>query len=103
MITMGTNIQFETISPTNKKLIECPKFNLTGKNEWNPSSVSLVSADSTQYQIQEPGFKEQLLATIPITITKTTRFDDVLEDIPTRQTYYSTDRHSKISAEVIAD
>ena len=65
--------------------------------------MSLVSADSTQYQIQEPGFKEQLLATIPITITKTTRFDDVLEDIPTRQTYYSTDRHSKISSGVLAD
>ena len=45
MNTMGTKIQFETRSPTNKELRECPKLNLTGKNEWNPSSVSLGSAD----------------------------------------------------------
>ena len=43
-----------------------------------------------------------MLATIPITIVKTTRFDNALKDITTRQTYSSTDRHSKISAEVVA-
>ena len=101
MNTMGTKIQFETRSPTNKELRECPRLNLTGKNEWNPSSVSLVSADYTRDQIKEPVFKEQLLATIPRTISKTKRFDDALEDIPTIQTYSSTDRHSNISAEVL--
>ena len=44
-----------------------------------------------------------MLATIPRTIDKTTRFDDALEDIPTMQTYSSTDRRSKISAEVLED
>ena len=78
MNTMGTKIQFETISPTNKELRECPKSNLTGKNEFNPSSVSLVSANSNRDQIQESGFKEHLLATIPRTISKTTRFEDAL-------------------------
>ena len=57
---------------------------MTEKNEWNPSSVSVGSVDSTWDQIQEPGFKEQLITTIPIPISKTTRFDDALEDIPTR-------------------
>ena len=70
MDTMGTKIQFETRSPTNKELRECPKLNLTGKNEWNLSIVSLGSTDSTRDQIQEPVFKEQLLATIPRTISK---------------------------------
>ena len=65
--------------------------------------MSLGSAESTRDQIQEPGFKEQLLATTPRKISKTTRLDDALGDIPTRQTYSSTDRHSKISAEVLAD
>ena len=91
MNIMGIKIQFETRYPSNKELRSCPKLNLTEKNEWNPSSVSLVSADSTRDQIKEPGFKEQLLATIPRTISKTS------------QTYSSTDRHSKISAEVLAD
>ena len=31
------------------------------------------------------------------------RYDDSLEDIPTRQTYTSTEMHVKISAEVLAD
>ena len=48
--------------------------------------MSLGYANSTWDQIQEPVFEEQLLATIPGTISKTTRFDDALEDIPTRQT-----------------
>ena len=65
--------------------------------------MSLGYADSNQDQIQESGFKERLLATIPITIAKITRFEDLLEDVPTRQTYSSTDRRSKISAEVLAD
>ena len=103
MNTMGTKIQFETRSPKNKELRKCPKLNLTGKNEWNPSSVSLGSADSTREKYKNQDLNKQLIATIPRTISKTTRFDDALEDIPTRQTYSSTDRHSKISAEVLAD
>ena len=71
MNTIGTKIQFETRSPTSTELRKFPKLNLTGKNEWNPSSVSLGSADSNRDQIQEPGFKEQLLATIPRTRSKT--------------------------------
>ena len=38
-----------------------------------------------------------------MTISKTTRFDYALEDIPTRQTYSSTDINYKISVEVLAD
>ena len=85
------------------ELREFPKLNLTRENEWNLSSVSLGSSDSTRDQIQEPEFKEQLLATIPRTISKTTRFENALVYIPTRQTYSSTDRYYKISAEVLAD
>ena len=58
---METKIQFEARYPTNKGLREFPKLNLTGKNKWTPSSVSLGYADSTWDQIQEPGFKEQLI------------------------------------------
>ena len=61
MNTMGTNIQFETRSPTNKELREFPKLNLIGNNELNPYIVSLGSADYNRDQIQEPVFKEQLI------------------------------------------
>ena len=45
--TMGTKIQFETRSPINKELREFPKLNMTGTNEWKPSSVSLRYAVNT--------------------------------------------------------
>ena len=51
----------------------------------------------------ELGFKEQLLTLLPRKISQTTRFDDALEDLPTRHNYSSTERHTKISAEVIED
>ena len=44
-----------------------------------------------------------MIATIPRTTAKTTRFDNALEDIPTRQIYSLTNRHFNISAEVLAD
>lgn len=47
--------------------------------------------------------KEQLMAKVPRNIAQVTRYEDSLEDLPTRQTYTSTERHSKISAEVLAD
>ena len=36
-------------------------------------------------------------------VAEVTRYNDVLEDLPTRQTYMSTERHRKISAEVLPD
>ena len=49
------------------------------------------------------GLKEKLAALVPRYIAEVTRYDDSLEDIPTRQTYMSNERHVKMSAEVLAD
>ena len=47
--------------------------------------------------------KEQLMAKVPRQIAQVTRYENSLEDLPTRQTYSSSERHTKISAEVLAD
>ena len=44
-----------------------------------------------------------MLTVLPQKIAQTTRFDDGLEDLPTRQTYTSTETHTKISEDVLAD
>ena len=49
------------------------------------------------------GLKEKLVALVPRHISEVARYDDSLEDIPTRQTYTSTERHVNMSAEVLAD
>ena len=42
MQTKGTKIYFETRSPSEVELRDCPKLQLTSRNEWNPAIVSLV-------------------------------------------------------------
>ena len=49
------------------------------------------------------GLKENLAALVLRYIAEVARYDDSLEDIPTRQTYTSTERHVKMSAEVLAN
>ena len=49
------------------------------------------------------GLKEKLAALVPRYIAEVVRYDDSLEDIPMRQTYTSTERHVKMSVEVLAD
>ena len=44
------------------------------------------------------GLKEKLAALKPRYIVEVARYDDSLEDIPTRQTYTSTERHVKMPA-----
>ena len=99
--TAGTNVLFETRLPTEKEIQECPRLNLTGKNEKNPTIVLLGSTALINRIKTEPSFKEQLLTLLTRKIAQTTRFDDALEDLPTRHNYSSTKRHTNISAEVI--
>ena len=78
-------------------------MNLTGKNEWNPTSVLLGYTVSINRIEPKPGFKEKMLTLLPQNIAQTTRFGYYLEDLHTRQIYYSPERHTKISAEVISE
>ena len=124
MRTQGTKILFESRAPTREELQECPMIQLTGKKEWNPKQVEMemseVMVSTRENHIDEDllesidpslsGLKEKLVALVPKYVAEVTRYmgevaryDDTLEDIPTRQTYTSTERHIKMSAEVLAD
>ena len=64
------------------------------------------SSDESLLHSLTPSFtdlKEQLIANLPRQISKVSRVDDSLEDLPVRQTYTSTERHGLASAEVLAD
>ena len=100
MQTRGTKVLFGTRSPTQEEMTNCHHIHLTSKTEWNPSKVKMIQQVNTT-RITD-GLKEKLAKNVPH-IAEVQRVDDILEDVPTRQTYTSTDRHSKISAEVLAD
>ena len=78
-------------------------MNLTGKNEWNPTSVLLGYTVSINRIEPKPGFNDKMSTLLPQNIAQTKRFDNDLEDLHTRQIYYSPERHTKISAEVISE
>ena len=102
--TKGTKVLFESRSPTADELRDCHRIELTSRSEWNPASVSMIqSLQSQKRTVEYPfGMKEDFIARMT-TVSEVTRYDDTLEDLPTRQTYTSTERHVKMSAEVLAD
>ena len=117
--SQGTKILFESRAPTREELQGCTKIQLTSKKEWNPhqvkmskvmvSSVSAIRPNDVNENLLESvdpslmGLKKKLSAMVPRYIAEVKRYDDSLEDIPTQQTYTSTERHIKMSAEVLAD
>ena len=119
MRTQETKILFESRAPTEEELEQCTKIQLTSKKEWNPhqikmsevmvsSSVSARPNDVDEDLLESvnsflTGLKEKLVAMIPRYVAEVSKYDDSLEDLPTRQTYTSTERHIKMSAEVLAD
>jgi PAS domain-containing protein len=103
--TKGTKIFFKSRSPSQRELQNCHFITLTSKTEWNPSKITM---SETQTKVEnddtiEKGLKERLLDNLPRGVATLSRYGDVLEDVPTRQTYTSTERHLQTSAEVLAD
>ena len=47
--------------------------------------------------------KEQLLIKVPSNAAEVSQYDDLLEELPIRQTYTLIEQHSRVSAEVLAD
>ena len=65
-----------------------------------------ASDDASLLHSIEPSMsnlKEQLLMKVPSKVVEVSQYDDVLEDLPISQTYTSTKRHIRISAEMLAD
>ena len=101
--TKGTKIFFETRAPSERELRDCHRIDVTSKREWNPENVTMSKVQTRQTDDIEDGLKERMLAKVPHTIAEIMRYDGDLEDLPTRQTYTSYERHAKLSAEVLAD
>jgi hypothetical protein len=101
--TIGTKILFESRSPSEQELRNCHKIHITSKREWNPETVALSKIGSSRTDDTVDGLKELMIKAMPRAIAEVSRYDQTLEDLPTRQSYTSHERHAKISAEVLAD
>ena len=122
--SIGTTIYFDTRSPTDKELQECCHVYYTSKQEWNPNAVRFpepairleegkltaridaIRAQSTTRDCQlcdqhlschccdvvslgPPELVERLIAEV--------RIDGHSEDVPSRRTFVSNERHARVS------
>ena len=96
----GTKLFFESTAPTKRELEDCTRIYLTSRKEWNPIKVRLGKAESNRTEQPPDGLKELMIRRLAETQKK---YDPRLDDIPTKQTYTSTERHKKASAELLAE
>ena len=129
---ISTKIQFVSRSPASNELSHCPHIQSTSKVDWNPTQVSLSESSSRQGKRPEdsmdnfphsnddnwmpedsmddfPHFDDcpRMIPTSGLRRVNSqvsrSECDSALEDIPSRRSCTSRDRHSKVSAEVLAD
>lgn len=96
----GTKIYFETTTPTQRELETCTRVYLTSRKDWNPTRTTLGKVATEQTKECQDGLKELMIRKLAETQRK---YDKDLEDVPTRQTYTSTQRHTKATADVLAE
>ena len=129
MHTRGTKIQFETRVPTTQELNECLKIDMTSPIPWEPSQVcmqeiirpvshiSSVTYDEVirKHKYINPASDEAHMHEInpclnrlrecsiaKITASSLSTNENIM-DLSPRKTFVSTDRHTTVTAEAMAD
>ena len=123
----GTTIYLDTRSPTDKEVQECRHIQYTSKQEWNPNAVCFsesatrleegklkarVDAIRAQYKLSdhdECGVCDQLHpyrcgdvvslgpSELVERVIAEVRVESVLDDVPSRRTFVSNERHTRVS------
>jgi hypothetical protein len=129
---VGTKLQFRTRVPTKDELARCEHIDMTSATPWNPSEVVMLqetdqggsvgpwkrylsSTLTRKYEYVDASSDDALLDSVDPSLVHLGRqlcthhsvaqVDTVYEqrDIPSRRTFVSTERHEKVSAELLAD
>eukprot|EP00978_Attheya_sp_CCMP212_P023204 scaffold70488_cov59-Attheya_sp.AAC.6 len=116
MQTKGTKVLFETRVPTKHKLETCEHIEMTLPKPWEPSQVLLqeLRADRFTKDIYDENapFLRQIspcLINLSEVLTKHANHSQVsmveteIDDVPARRTLVSTERHTKITADSLAE
>ena len=107
----GTTIYLTTRTPTERELHECCHITLSSKAAWNPNEVQfpeyghqrmeeeLPRSRNSRINVCECGLNpdtivERLIAEVRVNVT---------DDVPTRRTFVSNERHLGVSAEELSD
>lgn len=130
LIMKGTKVYFESRVPTEDELLTCDQVELTSSNAWDPKEVVLASLEKEenpdpvrmiksislkgQTHHLEPSYLDPRMGDLPLCevgslltnegrIIKSVQYDPDTLDEPLRRTHVSSDRHSKVTAEGLAE
>ena len=124
LASKGTKVQFETRTPTNDELENCPKIDLTSSNEWNPHQICMNPSLTLNIQQMthrshldgndDDNADNMLLSTISLSLIslkecllQAVQVQNISETdvnrVQPRQSFISHDRHQKITADRLAE
>ena len=114
--TEGIKVLFKTRAPTEEELERCrPHIQLTSKQEWNPHLLQVSQVKSTQVNPEVHGDPRsnicELRSLDPILDSSSwrrigqlgTQYDRRSLDVPTRATFESSERHPRVTPEILSE
>ena len=106
----GTTISVSTRTPTDRELQECPHVTMTSKKEWDPRELQfpepLHRADDERSRLRVSSASTRTMEFDPDTVVERIIAEirvDMLDDVPTRRTFVSKERHLGVSAQDLSD
>ena len=132
MYSQGTKIMFRTRVPTREELEECPHITMTSPRPWEPSEVVLQEANIRRPSITDTPLIQQLgygsyaysdattdeailheinpvlvtlkeLAISKVQVNEAATNNQFGHDVPERRTFVSTERHTKVTEDTLAE
>eukprot|EP00980_Cylindrotheca_fusiformis_P017728 scaffold5568_cov59-Cylindrotheca_fusiformis.AAC.1 len=108
----GTKIGFATRVPTRRELENCVHVDMTSKHPWDPRRVHLeevvTEKDDAGNEMMDDlmsNLKELLISKVNVECQASEVQQEVARgtDVPSKRTFVSTDRHMKLTADLLAD
>ena len=117
----GTIIFLSTRTPTDRELHECPHITMTSKKEWDPRELQFPApkrrVERGLSQLCTCPTSSHVVGFGPATVIERLEFDpatvleriimevrvDMNDDVPTRRTFVSKERHLGVSAQELSD
>ena len=109
----GTNLFFQTTTPTQSELDNCPHIELTFDSEWNPHTVQLAAVQSTaaadafgnEFGGMEPGLLQisSIYSFREMTENMRDQRNVCAIDVAERKTFVSKDCHPAVTKETLSE
>ena len=112
----GTKVYFTSRAPTEYELANCHHVELTSNAPWEPHDVTLGQVESCSHQplfhndhddtADATNLRDAIVSQIRVRSSRqisTLQVDDSMSDVPSRRTFVSAKRHTKLTADSLSE